>query len=56
MLMNSLAIRPPVFMVRSGDKLAEIARERKPRMLLLPYGFPMAVGSILYIAMAAMWL
>lgn len=40
--------------VRKPDALAAIARERKPRMLLLPYGIPMAVGSILYFAYAGM--
>jgi len=41
-------------LVRNADKLAAIARERKPRMLLLPYGIPMAVGSIIYFALAGM--
>lgn len=40
--------------VRKPDQLAEIARERKPSMLLLPYGIPMAIGSILYFAFAGM--
>lgn len=39
---------------RSADRLATIARQRKPQMLLLPYGIPMAVGSIIYFAMSGM--
>ena len=40
--------------VRSPEKLAAIARERKPTMKLLPYGIPMAIGSIAYFAIAGM--
>lgn len=40
--------------IRSPNKLAKIARERKPTMQLLPYGIPMAVGSIGYFAFAGM--
>ena len=40
--------------VRNPEKLAAIARERKPTMRLLPYGIPMAIGSILYFAYAGM--
>lgn len=36
--------------IRNPEKLAAIARERKPTMKLLPYGIPMAIGSILYFA------
>jgi prepilin peptidase CpaA len=35
-------------------KLAAIAAERKPRMTLLPYGIPIAVGSIVYFAWAGL--
>jgi len=41
-------------LIRSADELAAIARERKPRMFLLPYGIPMAVGSIAYFAVAGL--
>jgi prepilin peptidase CpaA len=34
--------------------LAAIARERKPDMTLLPYGIPMAIGSIVYLGFAGM--
>ena len=40
--------------VRNPSKLASIARERKPTMYLLPYGIPMAIGSIAYFAIAGM--
>ena len=32
--------------VKNPAKLSEIAAERKPRMLLLPYGIPICIGSI----------
>jgi prepilin peptidase CpaA len=40
--------------IRNPDKLAAIARQRKPSMKLLPYGIPMAIGSVLYFAYAGM--
>lgn len=40
--------------IRSPSKLAAIARERKPNMTLLPYGIPMAIGSIAYFAFAGL--
>ncbi len=40
--------------IRNPEKLAAIARERKPTMRLLPYGIPMAIGCILYFAYAGM--
>ncbi|TWU56481.1 Type IV leader peptidase family protein [Rubripirellula tenax] len=40
--------------VRKPAALAAIARERKPTMYLLPYGIPMAIGSIAYFALAGM--
>ena len=36
--------------VQDPEKLAEIAAERKPRMFLLPYGIPIAIGTIAYFA------
>ncbi|MEM1061613.1 MAG: A24 family peptidase [Planctomycetota bacterium] len=38
------------FSVRDARKLSAIARERKPRMELLPYGIPICIGSIGYFA------
>ncbi len=40
--------------VRNADKLYEISQERKPRMLLLPYGIPMTVAAIGYFAFAGL--
>jgi prepilin peptidase CpaA len=34
--------------------LSDRAKERKPRMMLLPYGIPIAVGSIAYFAWAGL--
>jgi prepilin peptidase CpaA len=34
--------------IRNPSRLAELAGERKKTMMLLPYGIPIAVGSILY--------
>jgi len=42
--------------VRDPEKLAEIAAERKSRMLLLPYGIPIAIGTIGYFAFTGMLL
>jgi prepilin peptidase CpaA len=36
--------------VRDPARLAELAAARKPTMTLLPYGIPIAVGSIAYFA------
>ena len=41
-----------IFTVRNPGKLSELAARRKPTMLLLPYGIPIAVGSITYFAWA----
>ena len=40
--------------VRKPERLAAIARERKPEMTLLPYGIPMAIGSVIYLGFAGM--
>ena len=40
--------------VRNPEKLSEIAAERKPSMLLLPYGIPIAIGTIVYFAWQGM--
>lgn len=39
-----------IMIIKNPDKLAEIAAERKPTMKLLPYGIPLAIGTILYFA------
>jgi prepilin peptidase CpaA len=40
--------------VKKPAELSKIARERKPSMALLPYGIPMAIGSIAYFAYAGL--
>jgi prepilin peptidase CpaA len=40
--------------VRNPETLATIAAQRKPQMYLLPYGIPIAIGSIAYFAVAGM--
>lgn len=40
--------------IRKPSELSKIARERKPNMYLLPYGIPMAIGSVAYFAYAGM--
>lgn len=35
--------------VQNPEKLSEIAAERKSSMKLLPYGIPMAIGTVLYL-------
>lgn len=42
-----MAVRDPVL-------LAQTAAVRKPRMLLLPYGIPMAIGTITYFLQAGL--
>jgi len=37
-----------IMSVRDPEKLAVIAKERKPSMHLLPYGIPMAIGTLMY--------
>jgi prepilin peptidase CpaA len=44
------AILNEIATVKDPEALAEIAAERKPRMFLLPYGIPIAIGSIAYFA------
>jgi len=36
--------------IKNPEALAELAAERKGRMLLLPYGIPIAIGTIFYFA------
>jgi prepilin peptidase CpaA len=45
-----------IITVKDPEKLAEIAAERKPRMFLLPFGIPIAIGSIAYFAWSGMLL
>ncbi len=43
-----------ILTIRDPAKLAGLAAERKPSMMLLPYGIPLAVGSIAYLAWAGL--
>jgi prepilin peptidase CpaA len=45
-----------ILSVKDPEKLAAIAAERKPTMMLLPYGIPIAIGTIAYFAAAGMLL
>ncbi len=40
--------------IRDPEKLSEIAAERKSSMLLLPYGIPIAIGTIGYFAFSGL--
>lgn len=40
--------------VKNPRQLTAIAKERKPQMLLLPYGIPICIGSIAYFFYAGM--
>ena len=51
-----LAILTEIFIIRDPNQLAALAAERKGRMLLLPYGIPIAVGTIAYFAWWGMYL
>jgi prepilin peptidase CpaA len=43
-----MVILNEILVIRNPDELAAIAAERKPTMLLLPYGIPIAIGTIGY--------
>ncbi len=45
---NFLTILSEFAHIKDPRQLSQIAAERKPRMLLLPYGIPICVGSIAY--------
>ena len=45
-----------ILTVKDPEKLAAIAAERKPTMMLLPYGIPIAIGTIAYFAATGMLL
>lgn len=51
---NFLMILSEWMVIRRPTELARIAAERKPRMLLLPYGIPICIGSIGYFMYAGM--
>ena len=43
-----------IWTIRDPNQLAQIAADRKSSMLLLPYGIPIAIGSIAYFAWSGM--
>jgi len=45
-----------ILTVKDPEKLTAIAAQRKPTMTLLPYGIPIAIGTIAYFACAGMLL
>lgn len=51
-----LTIASEILTIRNPDALSAIAAQRKSSMLLLPYGIPIAMGTIGYFAWAGMLL
>lgn len=51
-----VAIVQEILTVRNPEELAARAAERKPQMLLLPYGIPIALGTIGYFLYSGMLL
>ena len=51
-----MAICFEILTIRDPEQLSAIAAERKSSMLLLPYGIPIAIGSILYFVWTGMLL
>lgn len=49
-----LAILTEFATIRDPNRLAAIAAGRKSSMLLLPYGIPIAIGTIIYFAWSGM--
>lgn len=49
-----LVILQEILVIRDPEQLATIAAQRKPSMLLLPYGIPIAIGTIAYFAWTGM--
>ena len=50
------AILTEIMVVRDPTQLSTMAAERKSSMLLLPYGIPIAIGTIAYFTWAGMLL
>ncbi len=48
------AILSEILTIRDPEKLSVIAAERKSSMMLLPYGIPIAIGTIAYFAWTGM--
>ena len=52
---NFLVILTEWMTVRNPKELSKMAAERKPHMLLLPYGIPICIGSIGYFLYAGLF-
>jgi len=50
------SILTEILVLRSPTELSEIAAKRKSSMMLLPYGIPIAIGTIAYFAWTGMLL
>jgi len=50
------SILTEIMVVRSPDQLAALAAGRKSSMMLLPYGIPIAIGTVVYFIWAGMLL
>ena len=48
------ALLSEMFIVRDPNRLSELAAERKSTMMLLPYGIPIAIGTIAYFFIAGL--
>lgn len=51
-----MSILREILVIRDPNELSKIAAERKPSMLLLPYGIPIAIGTIAYFSFTGMLL
>lgn len=54
--MQFWSILTEIFVIRDPNELSAIAADRKSTMLLLPYGIPIAIGTIGYFATTGMLL
>jgi prepilin peptidase CpaA len=52
--MQFMGILREILVIRNPEELSKIAAERKPTMLLLPYGIPIAIGTIGYFTFTGM--
>ena len=48
-LENARAILGDLLRAKGVEDVAEKAKERKPRMHLLPYGIPLCIGFVAYL-------
>lgn len=51
-----LSILTEILVIRDPNQLSTIAAERKSSMMLLPYGIPIAIGTIIYFLWSGMLL